>query len=196
LDLSHNNFTFDGIELMAQRFSYQPRYYNQKRIPIHQNGNALSVSAGGTLTNNTFKWYQYKQAGDTVVIKGDSVFHPKESGTYLVRVQNSVATLLTLFSDTIVYTARNERVMAFSENTLQQYDKRKLYSFYPNPAKDILYVQTNNNATFSLLDQSGKTVLSANISSKGSINISNLNAGLYYLRNNSSGLVQKVVIER
>src|SRR6266496_1194293 len=193
LSLNGNHFTFDGMELIAQTFP-NAIYDKQKRIPIHQNGNTLSVSAGGTLSNNTYKWYRFRHAGDTIIIKGDSVFHPTQNGKYLVRVKNSVATKLTLYSDSIVYIA--PAVIASAENSLQQYDKTNSFRVYPNPARDILFVQTNSNASFSLLNQSGKILLTKNVNGKGSINISGMAGGLYYLRNNSSGAVQKVIISR
>src|SRR6266540_5803395 len=193
VNLRHNRFTFDGMELIAQTFPFD-KYSPQANIPNHQNGNTLSVSAGGTLSNNTYKWYRYRKDGDTIIIKGDSVFHPTQSGTYLVRVKNSVATQLTLYSDTIVYVA--PAVIASAENSLQQYDKTNSFGVYPNPARDILFVQTNSNASFSLLNQSGKILLTKNVNGKGSINISGMAGGLYYLRNNSSGAVQKVIISR
>jgi hypothetical protein len=67
---------------------------------------------------------------------------------------------------------------------------------YPNPANNILHVQTNGSASFALLNQSGQTLLTTNITDKGSINISGIVAGLYYLKNNSTGVVQKVIITR
>src|SRR6266496_2528453 len=193
LSLNGNHFTFDGMELIAQTFP-NAIYDKQKRIPIHQNGNTLSVSAGGTLSNNTYKWYRFRHAGDTIIIKGDSVFHPTQNGKYLVRVKNSVATKLTLYSDSIVYIA--PAVIASAENSLQQYDKTNSFRVYPNPARDILFVQTNSNASFSLLNQSGKILLTKNVNGKGSINISGMAAGLYYLKNNSTEAVQKVIIAR
>src|SRR6266536_4970515 len=54
VNLRHNRFTFDGMELIAQTFPFA-KYSPQANIPIHQNGNTLSVSAGGTLSNNTYK---------------------------------------------------------------------------------------------------------------------------------------------
>jgi hypothetical protein len=53
-------------------------YGDQARIPVHQNGNALSVSAGGTLSNNTYKWFKCGETGTKIIatIAGDSVFHP------------------------------------------------------------------------------------------------------------------------
>src|SRR6266496_1457174 len=171
LSLNGNHFTFDGMELIAQTFP-NAIYDKQKRIPIHQNGNTLSVSAGGTLSNNTYKWYRFRHAGDTIIIKGDSVFHPTQNGKYLVRVKNSVATKLTLYSDSIVYIA--PAVIASAENSLQQYDKTNSFRVYPNPARDILFVQTKGNTSFSLLDQSGRILLTTNINGKGSINISGM----------------------
>ena len=66
----------------------------------------------------------------------------------------------------------------------------------PNPAKDVLHVETNGTATFSLIDQSGKIMVTTSINGKGSINISGITPGLYYLKNNLTGNVQKIVIAR
>jgi len=199
VNLRHNRFTFDGMELIAQTFPFA-KYSPQANIPIHQNGNTLSVSAGGTLSNNTYKWFRCDGPGTPPVlvatIKGDSVFHPSESGRYRVKVLNSVATQLQLYSKLFDYTAPNSAVIASAQNSLQQNDKTNLFLVYPNPAKDILFVQTNSNASFSLLNQSGKILLTKNINGKGSINISGMAAGLYYLRNNSTEAVQKVIIAR
>jgi hypothetical protein len=94
------------------------------------------------------------------------------------------------------YTAPTNSVIASAENALQQSDKTKLFRVYHNPAKDVLHVETSGTGTFSLLNQSGKILLSTNINSKGSIHIPGIAAGLYYLRNNSRGSVQKIVIAR
>jgi len=61
------------------------------------------------------------------------------------------------------------------------------------PAKDLLHEQTNGKTTPSLTDQSGKILLTKTINNKGEINLSNLTAGLYYLKNNVTGVVQKVI---
>src|SRR6266498_3557883 len=199
VNLRHNRFTFDGMELIAQTFPFA-KYSPQANIPIHQNGNTLSVSAGGTLSNNTYKWFRCDGPGMPPVlvatIKGDSVFHPSESGRYRVVVLNAVATQLKLYSKLFEYTAPNNAVIASAENALQQYDKTNLFSVYPNPAKNILHVQTNSNASFSLLNQSGKILLTKSINGNGEINVANLAAGLYYLRNNATGTAQKVIVAK
>jgi len=188
------------MELIEKKFpgtSYSP----QALIPIHQNGNALSVSAGGTLRHNTYRWVRVTKTSKTIVatISADSVFHPAQNGIYLARVTNSVATALTLRSDTIHYTAPDEIAESgsvSSENAMLQNDKTIRFLIYPNPVKDILHVQTNGKASFSLFNQSGQTLLTANINGEGSINISGMTAGLYYLKNNSTSAVRKVIIKR
>src|SRR6266542_1366156 len=199
VNLRHNRFTFDGMELIAQTFPFA-KYSPQANIPIHQNGNTLSVSAGGTLSNNTYKWFKCDGPGTAPIlvatIKGDSVFHPSESGRYRVKVLNSVATQLQLYSKLFDYTAPNSAVIASAQNSLQQNDKTNLFLVYPNPARDILHIETKGNTSFSLLDQSGKILLTKSINGNGEINVTNLAAGLYYLKNNSTSAVQKVVIAR
>jgi hypothetical protein len=187
------------MEMVARKL---PAVYDhQALIPVQQNGNTISVSAGGTLKNNTYRWIRVTKTSKILVatISGDSVFHPLQNGIYLARVTNSVATGLTLRSDTIHYTVSDdfaESASAFSENLMQQNDKTKFFLVYPNPAKNILHVRINGNALFSLSDQSGKILLTTSINREGSINISGMAAGLYYLRNNSTGAAQKIIIER
>ncbi len=199
LDLSYNYFTFDGMELIAQTFPKKAYYDNQKNISIHQNGNTLSVHAGGTLSNNTYKWFKYDGTTYTLVttLKADSTFHPSENGRYRVRVLNSIATKLKLYGKPFDYIAPANAIIASSENTLQQYNKANVFRVYPNPASDVLHVETDGTAMFSLIDQSGKILLTTvNINGKGSIDISGIASGLYYLKNNSAGTVQKVVVAR
>jgi hypothetical protein len=191
LDLSHNHFTFDGMELVAQTFPFA-KYHVQEKLTPHINGNAISVSAGGTLSNNTYSWIRQGQA-DTVMITGDSVFHPTESGVYFVTVKNKIAYKLDLCSDTISYTAPvaiNAVAALADQNT-----SNNGFTVYPNPAKNVLNIYTGSSASFSLLDESGKILLTKNINGTGSINVSGM-SGTYYLKNNNTNSTQKVLIER
>ena len=200
LYLDYNHFTFEGMELIAKTFSSKAQYDPQKNIPVHQHGNTLSVSAGGTLSNNTYKWFKCDGPGTAPIlvatIKGDSVFHPKENGKYRAVVSNSVATQLKLFTKLYDYTVPNNTLVASDKNALHQFGIANAFRVYPNPAKDILRVETNGSATFSLINQSGKILLTTNINGKGVINISGITSGLYYLKNNSTGKIEKVIIER
>jgi Leucine-rich repeat (LRR) protein len=100
LNLSNNKLTFASIEDVGKYF--EPAYVSyspQAHIPLHKNGNLLSVSAGGTLSNNNYIWYKNGQPYVSKV--GDSTL-TIDNGVYYVTVSNSVATALTLQSDTVV----------------------------------------------------------------------------------------------
>ena len=87
----------------------------------------------------------------------------------------------------------------FTTGTLSISDEavqKTSFQVYPVPAKDIINIQANGNASFSLVNQAGKVQLTKNINGNGSINVSGIAAGFYYLKNNNTGLVQKVVITR
>jgi hypothetical protein len=78
---------------------------------------------------------------------------------------------------------------------LKANETRELF-VYPNPAKNILHVETTRKTTFTLTDQSGKILVTKTITNKGEINVANLAPGLYYLKNNVTGIVQKVIVSR
>jgi hypothetical protein len=276
LDLSSNNFTFDGMEFIVQKFpgaSYAP----QANIHMHQNNSSLSVYAGGTISNNTYKWFKLGKTG-SMTIKGDSVFQPADRGSYYAEITSSICTNLTLYTDTVEYlgtlpvTIINLKAYrqgkqnkiewtGVTEMNIDRYEiqrssnalgfitigsarargngtQKTQYSFndakpllgnnyyrlkifdddgkitysntvlvninniefntliYPVPSNDILHVETNGNIPFSMLDQSGRILFTIIINGKGAIDVSHLNAGMYFLKNNSTGDVQKVVVIR
>jgi hypothetical protein len=63
-------------------------YEKQRRIAVHQNNNTLSVYAGGTLSNNTYKWF--KDGALVSTINGDSTFTPTAAGHIMWRLQHAV----------------------------------------------------------------------------------------------------------
>ncbi len=119
---------------------------------------------------------------------------------------NSTALQLYNFTDVLPFTGNNYyRLKAIDKDGSFHYsdivlvnvaNDKTITIVYPVPAKDILYIQTNGNASFSLVNQMGKILLTKTINGTGSINVGGFAAGLYYLKNNGSGAVQKVVILR
>lgn len=194
LDISHNRFTFDGMELIAQRFPFAV-YDKQKRIAIHQNGNMLSVSAGGTLNYNAYRWYKVGEAS-TKTVHGDSTFMPTKSGEYYAKIGNRLAKQLILRTDTIVFIMADEMshknaVLANGSSVNSQSSRVEIY---PNPAKNILSIHLNGSASFSLLNQNGKIMITKAINNSGVIDVSHYAAGLYYLKNNNKAEVQKIMV--
>src|SRR5439155_20880434 len=118
MTIDSNYLTFGGMEFLVQRI-HAVDYNHQKNIPVTQNGNTLSVSAGGTLSNNTYKLLKWNGPSAYKLIAtnyGDSVFHPSVSGIYQVKILNSVATGLVLYSKVIHYVAPANPVIASTEN--------------------------------------------------------------------------------
>ena len=93
-----NQLTFAGMEILAQQYT-NAQYAPQASIHITKRNGTLYVSPGGTLINDTLRWYR-NNVLDTAIV-GDTSFAPRSPGKYSVMVTNALATRLTLFSDTI-----------------------------------------------------------------------------------------------
>ena len=95
--MQDNHFTFTSLEPLAQ---IAVLYAPQHSIALHKKADSLfSVSAGGTLTNNTY--HLYKDGNLIAEKSGDSTFVIRSPGQYYITVTNTVATALTLYSDTV-----------------------------------------------------------------------------------------------
>ncbi|MFP5040471.1 leucine-rich repeat domain-containing protein [Parasediminibacterium sp. JCM 36343] len=110
-----NKFTFTGTEALGlmidtgqksgilegpMMYSYAPQ---DTIIPIKRTGNQLSVSVGGRLANDTFKWY--KDDSLIATVAGDSTYTVSSIGRYWMVASNVLANQLKLYSDTINITA-------------------------------------------------------------------------------------------
>jgi hypothetical protein len=182
LRLIHNRYTFDGMEALVQHPFDTLRYWLQKKIAVHQNGNTLSVYAGGTLSNNTYNWYRNGALAAT--ISGDSIFTPTSSGDYNVEVTNYVAIKLTLRSDTVSFNGLRGNQQNDQNNIVAKAIDKNGYSIYPNPVKDVLHLNNlSGNATISIITQDGRLVDKKTVAgSSYAWNVKDLSAGSYYVR--------------
>ncbi|WP_394772350.1 leucine-rich repeat domain-containing protein, partial [Mucilaginibacter sp.] len=102
LNVSLNKLNFDPIEKLAKRFKNNLNFYylEQAKILTQTDADKVWVSAGGTVSNNTYKWYK---VGSGVIdsTKGDSVYYPSSPGSYYAEVSNSIATGLILTSNAL-----------------------------------------------------------------------------------------------
>lgn len=77
LNISSNRLNFDPIEKLAKRFENRLganfEYRVQANIPTQADADKVWVSAGGTVSNNTYKWYKVG-SGAIDSTRGDSVY--------------------------------------------------------------------------------------------------------------------------
>ncbi len=185
LGLAVNNYTFDGMEELAGHNFATFVYAPQKNISLHFNNKMFSVSAGGTLSNNTYKWY--KGANLVATIQDDSTFTPSENGNYSVAVTNAVATELTLYSDTINYVANSDFIASNIKS-----EKKTFTSVFPNPVKTntTLSFPASGNYTINIVDINGKTIQTITGVSNKKQNVVNVNLSHY-----SSGIYNAVITD-
>lgn len=152
--IDNNKFTFAGMETVAKKNIQYKTYAPQANIVISKQENLLSVSAGGTLGNDTFRWY--KNGILTATIVGDSTYTVTSGGVYSVVVTNFIATQLTLYSDTISLTIlplnwssftaiKNKESVLLNWNTCNEINNKGFYiqrSNTINNWKDIGYVSS------------------------------------------------------
>ena len=101
LDISGNKYTFTGMNNVSAIASTNNSvvYGPQALLAIHTKGTKISVGAGGTLSANTYKWYN--ENGLVYTKKGDSTYTPTVGGNYYAVITSTTATGLTLYTDTI-----------------------------------------------------------------------------------------------
>lgn len=94
IDISHNEFNFDGMECIGLKDGTV--YDAQKSLTITDNNPGLAVTAGGSLTKNTYTWYKNNTLLESRT--GDSTLAINTAGIYHVVVTNTDASQLDLIS--------------------------------------------------------------------------------------------------
>jgi hypothetical protein len=83
-----------------------------------------------------------------------------------------------------------------ANNVITSITNNKNFTVYPNPATDEVHVEIVGTAVISLTDRTGKMLLLKQINNSDVIDVSGLLPGLYYLQNNTTGVVQKIIVKR
>jgi len=142
-----------------------------------------SFGTNGTVTTPVGSFYT---GANSVALQKDGKIvaaGPSQAGHFILARYLNDNNLFTSFA------VNNESIKTLPSHTQSIF-------VYPNPAKDILHIQVSGKASVSLINQSGKTLITTTINNKGEMNIAHLSAGLYYLKNNATGAVQKVIVNK
>lgn len=174
-------------------------YSDTVKINYQTKGNTAKGGIDYIGTNGTliFKPGQTSKIISVSII-GDTEVEPDE--TFYVILSNPVNAAIG--TDTAVGKIRNDDTALILKNesehdaAIQSTRIPTQFSIYPNPVKDVLYVQANSNSTFYLSNAQGKTILKKKIRNFGDIDCSSLPEGIYFLKNGLTGTAQKVIIAR
>jgi len=74
---------------------------------------------------------------------------------------------------------------------IQKVSAEKMMKIYPNPANDCIFIE-NGQGEIEILDNNGKVVLTRDIALNEEVDLSGLNAGLYYVRSKGEVLGKAV----
>ncbi|MBE7174444.1 MAG: T9SS type A sorting domain-containing protein [Williamsia sp.] len=179
--LENNRYNFNGLECLKPNFGGFGNVSPQAPLKIGTKGKQLTLSAGGTLSNNTYSWYRVGTTQATV-IAGDSSFTPTQSGQYYARVTNTAVPRLTLTTDTVTYTAAAKAAELH-------------IAVSPNPTKGQVLLSGLNDKTDALVrvtDLSGHLWLQATSRKQAMItlNVANLKPGTYFIAVSGNGGVK------
>lgn len=142
---------------------------------ISENGNLLEVS-GGTFTN--IQWYL---DGNQINGANQPTYAPTADGDYTVSVSESGCTAT---SDPYAYTGIPTGIQDGVSRGLK---------IYPNPFSSEFMIETAELTSISVMNALGEVVLSRTINGRTTIDASGLSAGIYFIREETSGAVMKLV---
>lgn len=182
----NNRLTFESLKpaMGIASLSYSPQdSVGTKQFLTKTAGENYSyyLEVGGE--NNIYKWYKNdvllsSQTSATLNLTNVKL---DDAGVYRCEVTNSVVTGLTLYSRKITLIV-NKVTYVGEIGTLDN------LNIYPNPANDVLFIETPSSGNLKIYDINGKMVLNKNLENlKNEIDISELVAGTYLLRFDSDG---------
>lgn len=74
---------------------------------------------------------------------------------------------------------------------------KKSFNIYPNPASDMIYINSENDVNVRILDMTSRCVKETRSNGFGSINVEDLNNGIYFIqiKDGDNQHIEKIVIE-
>lgn len=188
LSLFDNLFTFDGMEEIAKKYSFA-EYAPQGSTPLHKIGDKLSISAGGTLSNNTYTWY--KDGSIIATTTGDSTYTVTATGKYWVHITNSIVTdvskesrNLILTSDTLDITALPVHFISFIASLQNNNAMLQWKTAEEQNAKQFFVQRSGDGINFTTIAsvKANNTGSNINVYYYTDLSVQNLNLSKIYYR--------------
>lgn len=185
LRCENNQLTFNSLEpaIGIGLFTYSPQdSVGTARVISKKAGESYSfkLEVGGE--HNLYEWYK-----DDVLLPAQNSatlsltnLDLDDAGVYRCEVTNSVVTGLRLYSRKIR--------LSVDKATLAADDISDHIKVYPNPANDVLFVESRIPGEVMIFSFSGKKVLTQSmVPSRNEIDVSSLISGVYLLRFETDG---------
>jgi hypothetical protein len=101
------------------------------------------------------------------------------------------------YNDTMFYVFRGTNTVTININVIggtgvEEVSETKYFNLFPNPAKELINIKTENPTEFEILDVAGRLIMIVQPGEK-SVDISMLEPGQYFVRGN--GILRKFVKE-
>jgi PKD repeat protein len=165
-------------------------YATPNQIPLNDSVSFTDTTYGGYVgVQQTYHWIFTGGTPDTSNLQNPVVWYTSPGSYDVTMIVNRGGQIDTVTKTGYIYVG-NVGINKLSQNVL---------TIFPNPVKDVMTVQANNNIKdIYIYNETGQVVINQMVSSKTTkINTSGLSAGIYYMKAilNNGTVVKKVVIE-
>jgi uncharacterized delta-60 repeat protein len=129
------------------------------------------ITLTANLTGAIYQWIDCDNGNTPIAGETDQTFTATANGNYAVEVTKNSCTEI---SNCITVTTVG----------IEEVQTGNTWKIYPNPATDAVYIDLGkqSNATVDILDINGRIVKKTNIMTQGTIDVSTLTPGTYYLK--------------
>ncbi|MEW4925009.1 BspA family leucine-rich repeat surface protein [Algibacter sp. 2305UL17-15] len=155
------------------------------------------------ISENTFKVLVFSLSSATVASGTGAILNLP----IIIEPEVSNAVYPIAFTDVIISDTNNTDKSTLAPNIgkitistlgIDNEDYKNTLTLYPNPANETLYVKTNRESSYSIIDVYGKLVIKGKLEQgENKLDINNYQTGIYFLKikNESGSIIKKVIKE-
>jgi hypothetical protein len=148
-------------------------------VTVSYNANTLTANQAGA----TYQWIDCNNNNAPISGANNQSFTPTTSGSYAVVVT------LNGCSDTSA--CQTVTIAGVDTEALT----KQVFSIYPNPNRGNFTIQGTKGGVFELIDVTGKVINTYTITNTQQTVNENIPAGMYFVREKESGVLQKLVVQ-
>jgi hypothetical protein len=148
-------------------------------VAVSDNANTLTALQSGA----TYQWIDCNNGNAPISGATNQSFTPATNGSYAV--------IVTLNGCSNTSACQNITITSLDTQALSKLP----FSIYPNPNRGNFTIQSTKGGVFELMDVTGKVINTYTIAHTQQTVQENLPAGMYFVRERQSGVMQKLVVQ-